>query len=377
MNRFFFVLIVLITFYSCEKSNKSIKNSNSTEINKINIDSLNIPEKQKALKTYFDSLCQFQGFNGNVLIAQEGIIVYVDSFGMGNFKRKDTLTLNHSFQLASLSKQFTAVAVLQLVEQGKLSLDDSVQMIFPEFPYHGITIHMLLCHRSGLPNYTYFMDSIFEDKKTAVYNNIVLDSLIQIHPQWYYPPDITFEYSNTGYMLLASIVEKVSGQMFYNYVKKNIFDRIGMKRSFFNIYTLDTIDIATGYLYGKMQAVNNLIDGVVGDKGLYSSVYDMFKWDQALSTEKLLKMENIKKAFSPQGKDNSQDENYGYGWRLHTSDYGDRVVYHGGWWRGFQNVYIHVPEKKWCIIVLSNRKTKNYIRHSEIFDILLMHNENK
>lgn len=361
--------ILLLFLLACNRGGQEEKKTKTAEPS-VNIDSLNIPIKNKAFKNYFDSLHLHQSFNGNVLIAQEGIIVYADSFGMANFVTKDSLRLNHSFQLASVSKQFTAVAILQLVEKGKISLDDSVQVVIPEFPYHGISIHMLLCHRSGLPNYTYFIDKIVEDKETIVSNSQVLDSLIALHPEWYYPPDITFEYSNTGYMLLATIVEKLSNMKFYDYVKQNIFDKVGMKRSFFNIYTLDTVGIATGHLYGTKQARNNLIDGVYGDKGIYSSVYDLFLWDKALYSGKILKTETLELAFQNHGESNDI-ENYGYGWRLRKTEDGLKVIYHGGWWRGFQNLFVRVPEKKWTIIVLSNRKTHNYINMIELFEILL------
>ncbi len=175
------------------------------------------------------------GFNGNVLIAQKGVVLYEKSFGYAHLKEKDSLRVDHAFQLASLSKPFTAVAVLKLYEANKLDLQDSIQHFFPDFPYHNVTIQELLSHRSGLPNYTYaFMDSVRHGQKYPP-NTTVMHwfAAVKPTPTRYGYPGRSFSYSNTNYLVLAAIVEKVSGVSFEQYLRKHIFVPLGMKHTFF------------------------------------------------------------------------------------------------------------------------------------------------
>jgi CubicO group peptidase (beta-lactamase class C family) len=154
------------------------------------------------------------GFNGNVLIVQKGQVLYQNSFGFAHIKQKDTLTSDSRFQLASLSKPFTAIAVLKLIQEGRVNLDDSVQRFFPEFPYHGVKVDMLLSHRSGLPNYIYsFTDSIRHGKKYPD-NLDIMDWYAKVvpTPTPYNRPGRSFNYCNTNYCVLAAIVEKVTGE---------------------------------------------------------------------------------------------------------------------------------------------------------------------
>ncbi|MDX5437422.1 MAG: beta-lactamase family protein, partial [Pontibacter sp.] len=159
------------------------------------------------LDSIFTYLHKRRGFNGTVLVTKYDQVIYKGAFGYTDFQRKDSLHTTTAFQLASVSKQFTAMAVMMLKEQGKLRYEDSVQQYIPGFPYQGITIRQLLTHRSGLSNYTYFSDELWPDRRVPITNEDVLQLMEEHQPAVYYLPDTHFDYSNTGYALLASIVE--------------------------------------------------------------------------------------------------------------------------------------------------------------------------
>jgi CubicO group peptidase (beta-lactamase class C family) len=311
---------------------------------------------QKALRidSFFRDMQATKGFNGTALIAQHGRVIYKGVFGWADFAKKDSLSVETSFQLASVSKQFTAMAIMMLRERGKLSYEDEITEFFPEFPYTGITVRHLLNHRSGLPDYTYFCDKHFTDRRTPISNNRVLEMLTQHRPDAYFLPDRRFDYSNTGYFLLASIVEKVAGMPFTRFMEANIFRPLGMSRTF--IYEGDAVplaDVATGYTGGRRRMDACYLNGVVGDKGIYSTVEDLFKWDRALYSEKLVKETTLAEACEPGSKE-LKKQNYGFGWRLLNLDCGDPVVYHGGWWKGFKSYLMRNPKDQSTIIVLTN-----------------------
>ncbi|MBD1397694.1 beta-lactamase family protein [Pontibacter sp. JH31] len=304
----------------------------------------------------FRHLHKRKGFNGTVLVTKYDQIVYKGAFGYADFRSKDTLTTQSIFQLASVSKQFTAVAIMMLKEQGKLQYDDSLQVYFPDFPYKGITIRQLLTHRSGLPNYTYFSDEFWPDRKVNLSNDDVLNMMVAHRPNMYYQPNRTFSYSNTGYALLASVVEKTSGMSFAEYLKTQIFEPLKMTNTylFSNELVEQTAKVVSGHIGGRRKRLPDYQDSVLGDKGIYSTVEDLYKWDQALYTQKLVKRETLEEAFLPTGKLNQKTESYGFGFRLKQVESGDTVIYHGGLWHGFNTYFLRNPKDHSTIIVLSN-----------------------
>ncbi|MCP2044014.1 serine hydrolase [Pontibacter sp. HSC-36F09] len=310
----------------------------------------------KQVDSLFTQLHKRKGFNGTVLVTKYDQIIYRGAFGYADFKTKDTLSTQTVFQLASVSKQFTAVAIMMLKEQGKLSYDDSLQVYISDFPYRGITIRQLLTHRSGLPNYTYFSDELWPDRKVDLSNDDVLSMMAVHKPRIYYRPDRTFSYSNTGYALLASVVEKASGQPFAEFMREHIFEPLKMNSTYTFNHELvaQTGKVASGHIGGRRKRQPDYQDTVLGDKGMYSTVEDLYKWDQALYTQKLVKRETLEEAFSPTGKVNKRDESYGYGWRIKQLESGDTVVYHGGLWHGFNTYFLRNPNDHSSIIVLSN-----------------------
>lgn len=309
--------------------------------------------KTNQLDTFFQSMCR-SGFNGTVLVAEYGRVIYQKAFGYADFQKKDSLTTQTAFQLASVSKQFTAMAVMMLKERGKLSYEDSLQRFYPNFPYHGITVRQLLTHRSGLPNYTYLCDK-YTDRKKPISNQEVVALLTQIKPDAYYPPNTHFDYSNTGYCLLAAIVEKASGMAFEDFLQANIFQPLAMNHTMVNNKAKGPVipNKATGYTAGRRRYEETYLNGVVGDKGVYSTVEDLFKWEMALYSQKLVKTATLDEAFTPAHKE-PLENNYGFGWRIKTPRDSEPIIFHGGWWQGFNAYLMHGRKDHSTIILLSN-----------------------
>lgn len=315
-----------------------------------------IRQLENQLDSIFTYLHQKKGFNGTVLVTKYDQVVFKGAFGYADFRSKDTLSTQSAFQLASVSKQFTAMAVMMLQEQGKLSYEDSVQQYIPDFPYQGITIRQLLTHRSGLSNYTYFSDTFWPDRKIPITNEDVLGLMEKHQPQVYYQPDTRYDYSNTGYFLLASIVERASGTSFATFLQENIFVPLEMNNTFtFSDSLLSQAEnLATGHTRSRRKRRPDYLDTVLGDKGMYSTVEDLYKWDQALYTEKLVKRETLEEAFTGSGVKRRKEEDYGFGWRIRPLESGDTVVYHAGLWHGYNTYLLRNPADHSALIVLSN-----------------------
>ena len=363
--RCFSALFICLFAASCQESkNQDQLSEPQQQVKEDDRDKVKVPasftaDKARQLGEQLDSAFKYlhkrKGFNGTILVTKYDQVIYKGAFGYADFREKDTLSTETAFQLASVSKQFTAMAVMMLQEQGKLQYDDSVQQYIPDFPYSGITIRQLLTHRSGLSNYTYFSDELWPDRRVPITNEDVLKLMATHQPRPYYPPNTHFDYSNTGYALLASVVEKASGKPFAVFMQKNIFNPLKMKNTF--TFSEDVITmtgkVATGHTGGRRKRWPDYLDTVLGDKGMYSTVEDLYKWDQALYTQKLVKRETLAEAFSG-SRQKKKDEDYGFGWRITQVDNGDTIVYHAGLWHGYTSYILRNPKDHSAIIVLSN-----------------------
>lgn len=299
-------------------------------------------------------------FNGTILVAEKGKIIYEGAFGYSNLKTKDTLSVRTPFQLASVSKMFTAAAIMLLKDKGLLNYDDDMRLYIPEFPTPGITIRNLLNHRSGLQNYIYVADKYLD--RTKVLNNSDIPSLFKnndIKPT--FPANHHYNYCNTNYALLALIVEKISGFSFPDFMKTFIFSPLKMKNSYIyckgddNFIPGSAIGFSFYYRGGLKAEIPDYLDGVTGDKGMYASVEDLFLFDQALYNCPFMKSETISEAFQPSPDDNSKNKKYGFGWRIRQGDDNKKEVYHYGWWRGFRTYFIREMSDKMTVISLNNR----------------------
>ena len=241
------------------------------------IDSVTYKNEIYRLDTLFSKLYKSNAFNGNVLIAKGSNIMYQKSFGYSKKEANILLTDSSIFQLASVSKVITSVAVLLLFEQGKLNLDDKVSDILEDFPYKKITIKHLLSHRSGLPNYSYFCGEYVDKNTHRLSNQNMLDMMVKYEPKAYLNPDIRFNYCNTNYALLALIIEKISKKSYSNFLRDDLFKPLGMNHS----YTALNIDstneeITCGYTMKFGCVPHDMYDGILGDKGIYTTSYYLF-----------------------------------------------------------------------------------------------------
>lgn len=334
--------------------------------------------KAARIDSIFQKKYKLGNFNGNVLIAQNGVVLYEKQFGYAQIKEKDTLRPESKFQLASLSKTFTSVAILKLVEAGKISLDDSVKKFFPDFPYSKILIRTLLCHRSGLPNYAYVLTDSVRKVNRFPSNADILRWYNVVKPKLYNTPDRYFSYSNTNFSLLASIVEKVSGLSFENYLNQNIFKPLGMHNTFLATSKNDSLNIyrTAGYQYNRKLIKDNF-DDVVGDKGVYSTTEDLFKWYKALNGTCLLRSETLKEAFLPRSFEKRGIKNYGYGFRMHVDEATSKAkyIYHTGWWKGYNTLMWFSQKDNFVIIILSNRYNRGIYQIKPLLEILEGHSQ--
>lgn len=348
------------------------------EVKQIQKDSISLqydPTKaDQRIDAYMHKLHQKSGFNGNVLIAKEGKIIYQNSFGWANYLMKDSLQIGSKFELASVSKPLTSLGILTLVEAGKLRLDQTVNEFYPDFPYPGITIKQLLSHRSGLPNYVYFSDTHWKDKKKGMSNQDAIKLLIEHKPGAYGKPGARFFYNNSNFMVLGAIIEKISGKDFAAYMTEHIFQPAGMKNTAaLSKVAYDKIptDVIGHDKVWRRSVVQNFLDGPLGDKGIYSTVQDLFLLDIALRDGRIVKQALLDSAYTSYSDAKHGVFSYGLGWRTFSPG-DDRIVYHTGWWHGFRNLYVRDLKRNITIVLLSNMTNGSLTKLDELYQILGM-----
>jgi len=374
---FFFFLCILQSCHLNQKNEENgIAESNPDYTDSIeqSIGLSKLDKKQKEIEKFFTNKYQRKLFNGNILFAENGEVITQTNYGYAHIRKREKLNSDHSFQLASASKPFTAIAILQLVEKGEISLNDSVRKFFPDFPYSGIDIHQLLSHRSGMSQYTHFCDqpdSIWPNKDSTITNENVIKIMSDITPLLNYPPDHRYYYCNTNYILLASIVEKTTKMTFREYLKEHIFKPIGMNNTILYDRTNynELIKPTQGY-EGRIPWEDVYLNGCVGDKGIYSTTMDLLKFDRALKMRLLLNDSLTKLAFSGKSKIFKGNQNYGYGFRLMEHQQYGKVIYHTGWWKGFRSYFIRIPKNDQTIIVLNNIKRGRFLGITELVELI-------
>jgi CubicO group peptidase (beta-lactamase class C family) len=325
----------------------------------IGIDSAKFKEEIFRLDTLFNNMHKQNQFNANVLIAKDNQIIYQKSFGYAIKEKNKILTDSSIFQIASVTKVITSIGVLILYEQGKLHLDKKVCDILPEFPYKQITIKHLLTHRSGLPNYTYFCCDYLKDDNIQLCNKNIFDVMAKYQPKQYHNQDTRFNYSNTNYAILALIIEKLSGKTYSEFLTQELFIPLGMKNThtLFNLNSFNP-NLTHGYTANFKQIGNDRFDGVVGDKGIYTTTYDLLLLSAALYQHKLLKPETQALAYQPYSSDKKLS-NYGFGWRMKNMNDKNKEVFHNGWWHGYRTAFHRRLNDSITIIVLSNTLNKD------------------
>jgi len=354
---FFFLQIVLLGIYTpVEKPKQPLAQLPTVEINKL-FQEANKTFKSCALEVELDSLCE--NLNGSVLLAFGDQVFYKKEVGFKRLAKKTPENaIDHEtlFELASISKQFTAVAILQLYEAKKLNLNDNVTMFLPNFPYGNITIRHLLTHTSGLPEYMDFPEKDF-NKSEPLSNAQLYKYLERVKPKILSQPGTRFKYINTNYALLTSIVEQITEIPFEQYVRKEIFTPAGLHLACFATELEDKTNYTKGHLANLSERPFHFQNGVIGDKGIYANVDEIYRWMKAFLIDyKILSKNVVEQAIQPQNTllKGNPSEYYGYGLRIESEGDTGYLVYHGGLWRGFQNNMVYRPSDQYIFIVLSN-----------------------
>jgi CubicO group peptidase (beta-lactamase class C family) len=335
---------------------------------------------KRMVDNHLDSTLGRTRFNGSVLVAKNGQIVFEEYNGFVDPRTKrDSITSTTPFHLASVSKTFTGMATLRLWEESKLNIDDPVSKYLPGFPLEGVTIRLLLNHRSGIPKYDHYMGEMGWDKHKMISNQDVLDFLIANYKKIpIAQPNRGFSYSNTNYALLALIIEKVSGSPYPAYLKKTFFDPLGMKDSY--VFTLaDSARYMPSFYYNNREYRFEFLDAVYGDKNIYSTVRDLLKWDQALQNETFFKKSTLEQAYAGYSFEKPGTHNYGLGWRMYLLKNGKKLVYHNGWWHGNRTSFYRMTDENATIIALSNNDCRYVYKVKELADIFgdYMQNNNR
>jgi CubicO group peptidase (beta-lactamase class C family) len=346
--------------------------------------------KPLAIKTFSERadsiMATYPDFSGVILLADRGNSIYHKTFGFRNFETKTALDTTSIFELASVSKQFTAMIIMMLKVEGKLNYDDLVEKYIPHLLYPNITIRHLLSHTSGLPDYQAIMDAHWDKTKVAN-NNDIIEYLKKYHPEKMFKPNEKYEYSNTGYVLLASVAEKASGKDFITMSQQRIFAPLKMTST--NIRSLEEKrsieNFALGHIYVEEKKrfiradsfpSSNYTIWLGNRKGpgrISSTASDLLKWDQALYTEQLIKKETLAEAFTPTKLKNDSISFYGFGWEIKNNG---KTVLHTGDNPGYKTEIIrHIDQNK-TLIVLSNNAHSNFSNLVKSLDEILVDEEN-
>jgi len=334
--------------------------------------------KAEKIETLLNQYYKYKVFNGSALVAENGKVIFKRGFGLANIEWDIPNTPDTKFRIGSMTKQFTAMLIMQFVEEGKLKLNVPITTYIPDYPKDKgdkITIHNLLTHTSGIPNYT-----DLPSFANIVRNPITPIDLIKTF--WDLPlefePGAKFKYSNSGYIVLGYIIEKVTGKSYEDVLKEKILEPLGMKNSGYD-HTVDILPKrASGYdKIGTEYYNTSYIDMSVpySAGSLYSTVEDLYLWDQALYTDKLLSKKYMDKIFTPYSKPPFAD-GYGYGWGLSKKHFDNvedslNIVLHGGAINGFNSSILRITNSKDLIVLLNNTGGTNLQEiNNKIIDIL-------
>ena len=292
----------------------------------------------------------------SVVVVKDGKVIFRKGYGMANLELGVPVEPDMIFRLGSVTKQFTAVAILILAEQGKLSLDDEITKFLPDYPAktQRVTVEQLLTHTSGIKSYTSLPEWLLIWRKDTELNDLI--GLFKDKPSDFAPGE-RWSYNNSGYVLLGAIIEKVSGQSYQDFVEKNIFQRLGMAHSFYDNTARVIPRRVTGYSKGKDGYINAPYLSMTQPHAagaLVSSVDDLALWDAALYTDKLVKQETLKRAWTPAKLTNGKPTHYGFGWAINSYE-GHTVIEHGGGINGFSTYALRMPEDRVFVAVLTNK----------------------
>ena len=302
-----------------------------------------------------DSLNEIHEFNGNILLAKNGVKIYEKSIGFTDNKTNNKLTSSSAFNLASISKTFTSSIILMFMQEGRLKIDDHVSKYINDFPYDNITIRHLLNHTHGMIEYFDWVKDTL-NRQDTIGNHQLLELLVKHKPALISVPGEKFNYCNTGYAVLSVILESISGMSYADLLKKKIIKPLGLKHTYVQTVKMPISPKSRVYGMKYQQGQWNSfdltsLDEVVGDGNIYSTVGDLLQWDQALRNGKVLKQEILQEAYTPAVVQEKPKMAYGYGWIINEPG---KKVSHSGSWNGFKNNMVRDLKNGYTLISLSN-----------------------
>lgn len=370
-NKFFVIATAFLLLLSCNKANTSKTAVETTDLpnySNVNFGEIFSPqdhsvqnesEIKNTLNHYWNNVWEKGNLSGGVLVAKGDHILLEKYTGFTQENDQQPISENTPLHVASVSKTLTSMAVLKLIESGKISLTDPITKYFPKFPYPDIEVLQLLNHRSGLPKYEHFIDHIDpkapELSKPYLTNQDVLNMLIQYKPELARQTNTGFMYCNTNFALLALIVEQVTKKPFPQAMKEMIFQPLKMNHS----YIFQEKDIATAarsfYNRGNRPFPFDHLDLIYGDKNVYTTPKDLFQFSKALYSKDFLRPDLMEMVFTPYSNEKNGMNNYGLGFRMKIFDNGEKLVYHNGWWHGSNAVFAHLLKSKVTIIAIGNK----------------------
>jgi beta-lactamase len=366
--------LAFFLFFSCSKkestttTNGYYSASNLPNFGNVDVDNVFKGEKLKlenqqkivnSLNQYYENIWNSADMSGGVLVAHGDNILLEKYKGFGRENNQMPINKDTPLHLASISKPITAMAVLKLVEAKKISLEQKVKSIFPNFPYPDVTIQHLLTHRSGLPKYEHFLEENDIKPKNQYFTNQEIFDIVAKHkPELARQTDTGFIYNNFNYAILALIIEKITGKTYPEAMKEMVFAPLKMKNTF--VFEEKHINSASQSFYQRSSKLYPLdqYDLIYGDKNIYTTPRDLFNFSKALFSKDFLPKELMEKIFEPYSNEKKGVNNYGLGFRLKIFDEGKKLTYHNGWWHGSNTVFIHLRESKTTIIALSNKYSR-------------------
>lgn len=323
------------------------------------IDIIDKANKYRFLDKFYTDFWLHKNVSGGFLVAQHGKIIYEGYSGYSDIEKQIPLTAETPIHIASITKVLTGLAILKLVEFDKIKLNQKVSKYLTGFPYEDVTIEDLMNHRSGLPNYLHLSDDKnYWDNTKMMTNQDVLDILVQKKPEVSGPAGKNFSYNNTNFVLLALIIEKVTGLKYPEAMKKMVFDPLGMKNTFVMEFEKDSAKVSKSYYNNGREWKYDHLDITYGDKNVYSTPRDLLKMDLAMYSDKFLPKKLKEKAWKGYSYESKGVKNYGLGIRLMEWDDGGKILYHNGWWHGNNTTYVRDFSNEATIISLGNRKNR-------------------
>jgi CubicO group peptidase (beta-lactamase class C family) len=319
-----------------------------------------IAEKSQTIDSFYNKFIGTSGYYGGFIVAKNGHVIYEKYQGMSNLKLQKSMDENSALHLASVSKVLTAAAILKLVQNDNIMLDQKVTDWLPNFPYKSTTIRTLLNHRSGLQHYSRFPELMKKNwnRKKILSNQDIYELLAKNKFRLISPDNTRFDYCNTNYVMLSLIIEKATGLPYGDAMKMLIFKPLKMNNTFVFDYFRDKDTVSMSYRNNRANPWDQF-DNLNGDKNIYSTPRDLVKFDLATYSDDFINQNLMKEAYVGYTSNMKLGKDYGLGMRMKKLGNGETQVYHNGWWHGNTSSFVPVKKDTISIICLSNKYSNN------------------